>query len=115
MVCTHHTWPHQTVTHSCKIYLDNKGLASLQTGLLIICCICLDMTLPFSAANNPGNILHWILLSHHPDDVIIISSRSSPNTDLNDEFMQPPGEQVLQLISNTKQTPVELTQSITAI
>ena len=53
------------------------------------------MTLPFSTASNPGNILYWILVSHHSDDVIIISSISSPDTDLNDEFIQPLTEQVL--------------------
>ena len=47
-----------------KTYMDNKGLASLQTGLLITCWICFDMTLPFSTANNPSNILYWILASH---------------------------------------------------
>ena len=89
---------HWTVTHMLQTYLDNKDIASLQTGLLIICCICLYITLPFSTANNPGNILDWILVSHHPDDVIIISSCSSPDTDLNDEFIQPIAEKVLQLI-----------------
>ena len=82
--------PSISVTHKLQAYPDNKGLASLQTGLLIVCCICLAMSLPFRTANNSGNILYWILVSHHPDDVIIISSSSSPDTHFNDKVIQPP-------------------------
>ena len=114
MVHTQHIWLHWTVTYKLEACPNNKGLASLQTGLLIIFHTCLDMALPFSTANH-SNILYWILLSHHPDVIIIISYSSSTDTDRNAEFIPPPAEQVLQLISNIKHAPTKHTRSVTAI
>ena len=87
-----------------------KGLASLHTGLLITCCICLDMMLPFSTAKQCQK--HLVLdigitpprWCHH-NFIQLLS-----NTDLNDDFIQPPAEQVLQLISNIKHRPAKHTR-----
>ena len=65
-----------------------------------------DVTLPHSTASNTCNALFWILVSHHPDSVIIVSS-SSPYDDLDDQFVQPPTEQVQQVISNIKHKPTK--------
>ena len=56
----------------------------------------------FSTTNNSYITLDWIFESHHPDDVITISSSSLPDLDLGDIFSQPPAEEILQLIYNTK-------------
>ena len=46
---------------NCKIYPDNKSLASLHTGLLITYCICLDMILPLALQTIPATSCteHW--------------------------------------------------------
>ena len=61
-----------------------------------------DVKLPYSTASRTCNTLLWILVSHQPDDVIIVSSGSSLETDFDDQFIQPPTEQVLLVISNVK-------------
>ena len=73
-----------------------------------------DVTLPFSTANSTLNTSFWILVSHDPDDVIIISSCSPLDTECHDEFIQPLTEQILQLINNIKHKPTKHTRSITA-
>ena len=99
-----------------KMYLLNKRSSKLKkTGLLIKCCICPDVTLLFSTAYSTGNILYWILLSHQTDDIIIISSSSSPDTGLNDKFIHPSPTQVLQLINTIRQRSEKHTRLITAI
>ena len=50
------------------------------------------MAFPFNSVNDLYNSLHWILVLHNPDDVITISSSSYPDTDLNDDFVQPQTE-----------------------
>ena len=57
----------------------------------------------------------WITMSHHPDDVIVISSSSPAGTDLGDQFIQPPAEQVLQLISHFDHKPAKHTTLMSAI
>ena len=37
-------------------------------------------------------IIDWIHVSHHPDDVIIISPSTLPDSDLDEDFSQPPAE-----------------------
>ena len=91
-------WPCQTVTHKSETHPNNKVPDSLQTGFWIIPCMSFDVTLPFSTASSTCNTSYWILVSHHSDDVIIVSSCSPLDTKLGDEFTQPPTEQVLQLI-----------------
>ena len=54
-------------------------------------------------------------MSHHPDDVLVISSISSPDTDLGDQFIQPSAEQVLQLISHFDHKPAKYTRLIPPI
>ena len=49
----------QKLTHKLQTYPDNKGLASLQTGLLIICCISLDVTLHLQHLKQP--LCHFAL------------------------------------------------------
>ena len=113
-VCNQHILPHWTVTHKLQTYPNNKGLACLQTGFLIIPCMSFDVTLPFRTASSTCNTFYRILVSHHPD-VIIISSSSPLGTDLGDWCIQPQTEQVLQLICNIKCKPAKHTRSITAI
>ena len=72
-----------------------------------------DVTLPYSTASSTCNTSYWVLVSHHPDDVIIVSSCTPLDADPNDEFIQPPTE--LQLISNIEHTPTKHTRSKTAI
>ena len=43
----------------------------------------------------------WILVSYHSDDIIIMSANTSPDSDIEDNFSQPPAEEILQLIENT--------------
>ena len=74
----------------------------------------LDVTLPFSIASSTCNTSYCILVSHHPDDVIMVLSCSSLDAELSEEFIQPPTEQVLQLISNIKYNPTKHIGSITA-
>ena len=74
-----------------------------------------DMTLPYSTGSSTYNTSFWILLSHCPDNVIVLSSSSPPDTDLGDQFIQCPAEKVLQVISNTKNKPEKGTRSIPAI
>ena len=57
----------------------------------------------FSTTNSPYIKPEWILVSHHPDDVITIFSPSSPpDLDLGDVSSQPPAEEILKLIYNNK-------------
>ena len=69
------------------------------------------VTLPYSTTSSTCNILFWILVSH-PDDVIIVSVSSSLDANLDDQFIHPPTEQILQLISNIKHKPTKYTRSI---
>ena len=57
----------------------------------------------FSTTNSPYIKLEWILVSHHPDDVITISASKCLGLDLDDDISQPPAEEILQLMrtSNT--------------
>ena len=57
----------------------------------------------------------WILVSHHPDDVITISSRTPSDLDLADIFSQPPAKEILQLIYGMNNTHTKQTRSLTAI
>ena len=88
------------VTHNLKMYPNHKELASLQPGFLIKFCMSFDVTPPYSTGSRTSNTSFWIVVSHHPGNVIIISSNSPPDTDLGDQFIQPPAEYILQLISN---------------
>ena len=97
-----HIWLHHTVTYKSQTYPNNKGLASLQNNFWITPYMSFDVTLPFNMTNSTCNISYQILVSHHPDDVIIVSSCSPLDAKLNDEFIQPPEDQTLQLISNIK-------------
>ena len=72
-----------------------------------------DMTFQYSTTSSTCNTLLWIFVSHHPDHAIIVSTGFPPETDLDDKFIQPPTEQVLQLISNIKST--RCTRSMPAI
>ena len=53
-------------------------------------------------------------MSHHPDDVIVISSSSPPDTDLSYQFIQPTGEHVLHLISHLDHKNAKCTRLISA-
>ena len=64
----------------------------------------------FNTANSSYIILDWILVSHHPDDVITILPSSSPGLDLDDVFSQPPAEEILQLIYNIRNTHTRQTR-----
>ena len=57
----------------------------------------------------------WILVSYHQDDVITISASTPPDSDLDNDFSQPPAEEILQLIGNVKYTHARHTTSLTAI
>ena len=56
----------------------------------------------FSTTNSPYIKPEWILVSHHPDDVIFISASTPLGSDLDDNFSQPPAEKIPQLIENIK-------------
>ena len=56
----------------------------------------------FSTTNRSYNTLGWILVSHHPDDVITISPSALPDSDHGDVFTQSPAQEILQLIYNIK-------------
>ena len=72
-----------------------------------------------------NNILHvsftvtspssWITVSHHPEDVIVISSSSPQDIDLSDQFIHPTAEQVLQLTSHLDHKPAKHTRSMFAM
>ena len=72
--------------------------------------ISFDVTPSYSTENGSYNTSSWITVSHHPDDLNVISSSSPPDTDLGDQFMQPPAEQVLQLISHFDHKPAKHTR-----
>ena len=61
----------------------------------------------FSTTNSCYITLDWILVSHHPDDVITFSPNSPPDLDLGDIFPQPPAEEILHLVYNIKNTQNE--------
>ena len=73
------------------------------------------VTPPHGTEHDTCNTSSWIAVSHHPDEVTVISSSSPPDTDLGDQFIQPPAEQVLQLISHLDHKPAKSMRSISAI
>ena len=78
--------------------------------------MCLfDVTPPYSTGSTTCNTAFWILVLYHPGYVIIISSSSPWDTDLGEQFIQPPAEHVLQLISNLNHKPAKHTRSMPAI
>ena len=112
MVSYQHICLHRTVTCILLSYPNNKDPANLQTIFRIIPGMPFDATLPFSTASNTS---YLILVSHPPDDAIIVSSCFPLNAELNDKFIQPPTEQVLQLVSKIEHKPTKHTTSITPI
>ena len=100
MVCTQHIWPHRTRTHKMQTHPTHKGLACLQFGSLIISWLSFDVTPPYSTESGTCNTSSQIIVSHHWDDVIVISFSSPLDIDLGDQFNQLPAEQALQLISH---------------
>ena len=58
----------------------------------------------FSTTDSSYIKLAWTLVSHHPDDVIFVSPSTPPDLNPNDNFCQPPAEEILQLIKNIKHT-----------
>ena len=70
---------------------------------------------PYSTGYDTDNISFWITVSHHPENVIVISSSSPPDTDLSVHFTQPTAEQVLQLTSHLDHKPAKHTRSIFAL
>ena len=77
--------------------------------------VCFVVTPSYSTEHDTCNTSSWIAMSHHPDDVIVISLSSAPDTDLGDQFTKPPAEQVLQLISHLDHKPAKHTRLISAI
>ena len=69
----------------------------------------------YSRGHDTDNTSSWITVSHHPEDVIVISSNASLDPDLIDQFIQPTAEQVLQLTSHLDHKPVKYTRSVFAI
>ena len=57
----------------------------------------------------------WILVSYHQDDVITISASISPDSDLDDDFSQPPAKEILQLIDNIKHIHMRHSRSLNNI
>ena len=60
-------------------------------------------------------ILAWLLVSHHPDGVIITSPSTPPDSNIEDDFCQPLEEKILQCIENIKHTHTRHTRSISAL
>ena len=73
-----------------------------------------DVTPPYSNGSSTYNTLSWIIVSHHSDDVPVISSSFPPDIDLGNKFIQPSAE-VLQLISHFDHKPTNHTKSMPAI
>ena len=57
----------------------------------------------------------WILVSHLPDDVITISTSTSPDVYLDDDFSPSPVAEILQLLENMKHTHARCSWSLTAL
>ena len=116
MVHNQHVWSYQARTPKFHTHPTYRGQAHLQFSFLIIFCISLfAVMLPYSTAHDTNNISSWITVSHHPDDVIVISSSSPLVKDLSDQFIQPTAEHILQLISHLDHKPGNHTRSISAI
>ena len=73
------------------------------------------VTSPYSRGYDTDNTSSWITVSHHSEDVIVISSNSSPDPDLSDQFTHPRVEQVVQLINKLDPKPVKHMRSLAAI
>ena len=56
----------------------------------------------FSTINSSYNTLDWILVSHDPDDVIVISPSTCPDSDPGNVFTQHQAEESLQLFTTSK-------------
>ena len=64
------------------------------------------MISPASTGYETDNTSSWITVSHHPKDVIVISSNSLPDPDLSDQFIHATAEQICnQLINLTTNLP----------
>ena len=50
-----------------------------------------------STTNSSYVKLDWILVSHHPDDIIIKSPSTPPDSDIDDDFSQTPAKEILLL------------------
>ena len=65
------------------------GLACLQSWFYQCPNFLLVMISPYSTEFDTDNTSPWITVSHHPKDVIVISTNSPPDPDLSDKFVHP--------------------------
>ena len=107
-----HIWPNWT---SFKImYTITITKVTLIHNSFIIHYLLVLIDSHFSATNSSYIKLDWILVSHHPDDIITISLSAPPDLDLDDNFSQPPAEEILLLIETIKNTDTRSKRSLTA-
>ena len=69
----------------------------------------------YSTSYDTDNTSTSITVSHHPKDVIVISSNKPPDTDLSDQFIHPTLEQVLQFTNQLDYKPVKHVRSMFVI
>ena len=97
MVYNQQIWPYQLATHNSTPILTHAGLAHLQFSFTINALYIFFMISHYSTSHDADSTSTWITVSHHPNDVIAISSGSPLDADLSDQFIHPTPEQTLQL------------------
>ena len=87
-------WLNSTETHKLQTYSNHKDLAKFTIwSLNHILHVSFDVTSPNSTESSTCNTSSWIIIWHHPDDIIVILLGSPLDTDFSDQFTQPSAEQ----------------------